>query len=159
VVVEGQELLLTQAHGDKRVVRETQDGEKARSASRNGLREELQDISIKAVIHMHAVRWGQPGAVWVQHTGVETVRVSGSKGSNISPRRGRDVLNGWKEGSDAFDHGGVVEPVISRGVSAGSGDGVKVGWGSVVAKCGASVEDTEVALPAGVHPYQVGMIF
>jgi len=159
VVVEGQELLLTQAHGDKRVVRETQDREKARSASRNGLREELKDIGIKAVIHMHTVRWGQPRAVWVQHTRVETVRVSGGKGSSISPRGGRGVLNSWKERSDEFDHVGVVEPVVSRGVSTGSGDGIKVGRGGVVTKCGASVEDTEVALTAGVHPYQVGVIF
>jgi len=69
------------------------------------------------------------------------------------------VLNGGKEGADKFDHIGVVEPVISRRVSASSGHGVKVGGGSVVAKRGTRVEDTEVALPAGVHPYQIGMIF
>jgi len=108
VIVEGQELLLTQAHGDKRVIRETQDGEKARSTSRNRCREELQDIGIKAVVHMHTVRWGQPGAVGVQHTGVEAVRVSGSEGSNLGPRRGRCVLNGGTEEADEFDHLGVV---------------------------------------------------
>jgi len=108
VVVEGQELLLTQAHGDKRVVRETQDGEKARSASRNRLREEFQDIGIEAIVHMHTVRWGQPGAVRVQNTGVETVSVSGSKSSNISPRRGRGVLDGWEKGLDEIDHSRVV---------------------------------------------------
>jgi len=61
--------------------------------------------------------------------------------------------------TDEFDHLWVVEPVIARGTAASSGHGVKVGWGGVVTKCGANVENTEVALPACVHSYQVGMTF
>jgi len=126
VIVEGQELLLTQAHGDKRVIRETQNGEKARSAGRDRCWEELQDICIKAVVHMHTVRWGQPGAVGVQHARVVAVRISGGEGSYLGPRQGRGVLDGGKERADEFDHLGVVEPVIARGVGASSGHGVKV---------------------------------
>jgi len=87
----------------------------------------------------------------VQHAWVEAVRVSGGEGSYLSPRWGRGVLDGGKKRADEFDHLWVVEPVIAREIVASSGHGVKVGWGGVVTKCGASVEDTEVALPAGVH--------
>jgi len=95
----------------------------------------------------------------VQHAGVETVGVSRGEGSNLGPRRGRGVLNGGEERADEFDHLWVVEPVIARGIAASLGHGVKVGWGGVVPKCGASIENTQVALSAGVHSYQVGMIF
>jgi len=52
--VEREELFLTQAHWDKGVVWETQNGEEAGSAGRDQFWEELQDIGIKAVVDMHA---------------------------------------------------------------------------------------------------------
>jgi len=53
--VEREELFLTQAHWDKGVAREIQNGEEACSAGRYRFWEELQDIGIKTVVDMHAV--------------------------------------------------------------------------------------------------------
>ena len=53
----------------------------------------------------------------------------------------------------------VVEPQILHQVSTGKGDGVKVGWRSVVSKGGAGVEDPVATLLAGMHGHTVGVVF
>ena len=128
VVIPGFEFIPTERRWDQRVRRETEDMKESSDTGADRPRKEQAHICIQIIINMHVVGGRQSLPGWGQHSSVDSVGVSASKGSYLVTSRGVSHLEGGQVFGHLLHHGfGLVLPQVPGQLPPSQPDGVKIG--------------------------------